>query len=194
MNNRFKQQIEFIREIDKIKDIIRKTPRFGTQIYENDAEHSWHISMMALVLVEYSNRKDLDMLKVLKMLLVHDLCEIHAGDYIFYTEKQAEKEQKEKEGAEKIFGLLPADQAKEFYALWEEFELRVTPEAKFARVVDRLEPIMQNYFNSGKDWVKHKITSSMILDKNEIIRDGSEELWEYVQSMVGEIVDRGIIK
>jgi len=194
MNNRFKQQLAFIREIDKIKDIIRKTPRFDLKTYENDAEHSWHICMMALVLIEYSNRKDLNMLKVLKMLLVHDLCEIHAGDYIFYTEKQAEKEQKEREGAEKIFGLLPEDQAKEFYSLWEEFEARITPESKFARVVDRLEPIMQNYYNDGKDWVKHKITSEMILEKNVIIKDGSEELWAFVQSMVEEIVERGIIK
>lgn len=194
MNNRLHKQIDFIREIDKVKDIIRKSKRFESELYENDAEHSWHICMMALVLYEYSNRDDIDMLKVLKMLLVHDLCEIHAGDYIFYTEKQEEKEQKEKEGAEKIFGLLPDDQAKEFYSLWEEFEARVTPEAKYARVLDRLEPIMQNYYNDGKDWIKHKITSEMILEMNSIIKDGSEELWEYTKSLVKEIVEKGIIK
>ncbi len=194
MNERLKKQIDFIREIDRIKDIIRKSKRFKSDLYENDAEHSWHISVMAVVLFEYSNRKDIDLLRVIKMLLVHDLVEIHAGDYIFYTDKQAEKEQKEKEGAERIFGLLPEDQKMEFKGLWEEFEARVTPEAKYARVLDRLEPIMQNYYNDGSDWVKHKITSGMILDRNSIIKDGSEELWEHVQTMVSEIVRRGIIE
>lgn len=194
MNDRLKKQIDFIREIDKVKDIIRRSKRFESDLYENDAEHSWHIAVMAVVLFEYSNRKDIDLLKVIKMLLIHDLVEIHAGDYIFYTDKQAEKEQKEKEGAEKIFGLLPEDQKIKFKGLWEEFEERVTPEAKYARVLDRLEPIMQNYYNEGRDWVKHKITSEMILDRNSIIRDGSEEIWDYVQSIVEETVAKGIIK
>jgi len=194
MNDRLKKQIEFIKEIDKIKDIIRKSTRFASNKKENDAEHSWHICVMAMVLAEYSNSKDIDMLKVLKMLLIHDLVEIHAGDYIFYTDKQAEKEQKEKEGAEITFGILPEDQKKEFIGLWNEFEARITPEAKFARVVDRLEPIMQNYHNGGDGWIEHKISSDMILDKNSIIKDGSEELWEFVKSIVADTVGKGIIK
>ncbi|BDU50423.1 HD domain-containing protein [Haliovirga abyssi] len=194
MTNRLKKQIEFIREIDKIKEIYRHTSLFGKDRKENDAEHSWHICVMAIVLSEYSNEKNMDMLKILKMLLIHDLIEIYSGDYIVYTEKEVEKEKKEKEGAEKIFSILPEDQSKEFKDIWVEFEERKTIEAKFARVLDRLEPILQNYYNKGDSWVKYNISAEKIIEKNRIIKDGSEEIWKYVEGMINEYLEKGIIK
>ena len=141
MEERLKQQIDFIIEIDKVKSIIRKTKLFDGTRYENDAEHSWHICMMAIILQEYSNEK-VDLSKVLKMLLIHDLVEIDAGDYLVYTDKNIEKNEKEQKAAERIFSILPDEQKDELIFLWKEFELKETTEAKFAFALDRLEPVM----------------------------------------------------
>jgi len=192
--DRLKKQLEFIVEIDKIKEIYRHTSLFGKERKENDAEHSWHICMMAMVLSEYANETKVDMLKVFKMLLIHDLVEIYAGDYIVYTEKVMEKKKKEIEGAEKIFSLLPVEQKEEFMIIWKEFEERKTKESKFANVVDRFEPILQNYKNNGEAWVKNNISAAKILEKNQIIQEGSETIWEYVKNIIDEFVQKEIIE
>lgn len=192
--NRLNKQIEFIIEIDKIKEIYRHTSLFGKERKENDAEHSWHICIIAMVLSEYANEINIDMLKILKMLLIHDLVEIYAGDYIIYTDKIDEKKKKEIEGAEKIFSLLPIEQKKEFMLIWKEFEERKTKESKFANAIDRFEPILQNYKNSGGTWNEYKISSIKILEKNQIIQDGSQVIWEYVQNIVEEFVQKEIIE
>ncbi len=192
--NRLNKQIEFIIEIDKIKEIYRHTSLFGKERKENDAEHSWHICIIAMVLSEYANEINIDMLKILKMLLIHDLVEIYAGDYIIYTDKIDEKKKKEIEGAEKIFNLLPIEQKKEFMLIWKEFEERKTKESKFANAIDRFEPILQNYKNSGGTWNEYKISSTKILEKNQIIQEGSQVIWEYVQNIVEEFVQKEIIE
>ncbi len=192
MNEKLKKQIDFIIEIDKIKSIIRKTKLFDGSRYENDAEHSWHICMMALILHEYSNER-IDLLKVLKMLLIHDLVEIDAGDYLVYTDKNAEKNEKEKKAAERIFSLLPDEQKNEFMLLWKEFEFKETAEAKFAFALDRLEPVMQNYCNNGAAWIEHNIKYEKIVNTNSKIEDGSSDLWQYAKSIIDEIKNSGVI-
>ena len=168
--DRMKQQIAFLMEIDKVKNIFRQTYLADASRKENDAEHSWHISLMALILEEHSNENDLNMLKVIKMLLIHDLVEIYSGDYIVFTENTLEKENKEKIGALEIFGILPEGQREEYLGLWFEFEDRNTKEAKYARALDRLEPIMQNYYNNGGTWVEFKISSKRIFEKSSIMQ------------------------
>jgi len=193
--DRLKKQIEFIIEIDKVKNIYRRTDLFNQKDRrENDAEHSWHISMMALILAEYSNDKAIDMLKVLKMLLIHDLVEIYAGDYFVYTEKIEEKLEKEKEGAQKIFGILPEDQKEEYLKIWHEFEEAETPEAKFATVLDRLQPILQNHINSGGTWTEYNVTAEKIINRTQNMKEGSETLWNYVEEIIKENIEKGILK
>ncbi len=194
MNSRLMQQFEFIREIDKVKQVFRHTDLMCEKRKENDAEHSWHIAMMALILMEHANDKDLDMLKVLKMLLIHDLVEIDAGDYIIYTEQVEEKAREEKAAAHRIFGILPEGQCDEYLSLWLEFEAHETKEAKYARVVDRLEPVLQNYYNGGGSWSELNISASKIIEKNSIIADGSEKIWRVVEEMLQEFVEKGVIK
>lgn len=192
MNEKFKKQIDFIIEIDKIKSIIRKTKLFDGTRCENDAEHSWHICMMAIILHEYSNEK-IDLLKVLKMLLIHDLVEIDAGDYLIYTDKNIEKNEKENKAAERIFSILPDEQKNELILLWKEFESRETAEAKFAFALDRLEPVMQNYCNKGAAWTEHNIKYEKIIKINSKIEDASTDLWQYAKSIIEEVKKSGII-
>jgi len=192
MDERLKKQLDFIVEIDKIKTIIRHTKLFGGAKYENDAEHSWHLAMMALVLAEHAN-EPIDVVKTVKMVLVHDIVEIDAGDYIIYTKLTAEKEAKEKAAAERIFGLLPEEQKTEFIGLWREFEERATPEAKFAAAVDRLEPVMQNYFAQGATWRENGIAAEQVLAVNRRIGYGSDRLWEYAKGLIEECMGRGMI-
>ena len=136
LNARFKKQLNFLIEIDKVKNILRKTRTFSAKKYENDAEHAWHMSLMAIILAEHAN-DTIDIGKVVKMALVHDLVEIDAGDTYLYAEHQEDKVAKERKCAERLFGLLPEDQGREFLASWEEFEAKETPEAKFAGSMDR---------------------------------------------------------
>lgn len=192
MEERLKQQIDFIIEIDKVKSIIRKTKLFDGTRYENDAEHSWHICMMAIILQEYSNEK-VDLSKVLKMLLIHDLVEIDAGDYLVYTDKNIEKNEKEQKAAERIFSILPDEQKDELIFLWKEFELKETTEAKFAFALDRLEPVMQNYYNKGATWEEYNVKYEKIINVNCKIKDGSTELWQYAKSIIDEVKSSGVI-
>lgn len=188
------QQITFIKEIDKIKYITRKTRLFNSDRHENDAEHSWHLAVMALVLLEHAN-DDVDVLKVLKMVLIHDIVEIDAGDTFLYdTTKEHINTTEERKAAERIFGLLPREQADEFIAVWEEFEEGETKEAKFAKAMDRLQPILQNASNQGGTWSEYNVPYSTIHSKVKGIERGSRALWDYTENVLNEAKEAGHIK
>lgn len=176
---RLKKQFDFCKEIDKEKFIKRQTYLSDKEHKENDAEHAWHMAVMTLLLSEYAN-EEIDVLKTVSMLLIHDLVEIDAGDTYAYDE-EAKKTQKERElaAADRIFGLLPEDQGKKFRALWEEFEACETPEAKFARTMDNVQPMMLNHATDGKSWKERGVQLSQILKRNERTKEGSKELWNY---------------
>jgi putative hydrolases of HD superfamily len=192
MNRRLQDQIKFLIEIDKVKHVFRRTKLLNASRYENDAEHAWHLAMMAMVLREYSN-ETVDLIRVLKMVLIHDLVEIDAGDFFLYDEAAAkQKEEAEAKAAARVFGLLPEDQGREFNELWEEFEQRKTPEARFAAALDRLEPLMQNAHTEGCTWKKHGIKRDQVIRKNKpILTAGSEELWTFVEALLEESAQKG---
>lgn len=188
------KQIEFIKEIDKLKFIFRKTKLFGTNRHENDAEHSWHLALMVLTLAEYSN-EPVDILKVLKMVLIHDIVEIDAGDTFLYdTAKSHVNTDEELIAAERIFGLLPGEQKDEFISLWKEFEAGETADSKFAKAIDRLEPILQNRSNEGGTWKEFNVSYEKVYDTLKVMGRGSEALWAYTQNLLNESVNEGILK
>jgi putative hydrolases of HD superfamily len=188
------KQVSFIKEIDKLKYIQRKTKLFNSDRHENDAEHSWHLAMMTLVLAEHSDRP-IDVLKVLKMVLIHDIVEIDAGDtFIYDTTKSHTNTDEELIAAKRIFGLLPTEQAEEFIAIWEEFEAGETDEAKFARSMDRLEPLLQNASNQGGTWAEFHVPYQKVYDKKKAIKNGSTTLWNYAENLLNESVEQGILK
>ncbi len=188
--DRLRGQLDFIYESDKVKQIIRKTKLFDGSRFENDAEHSWSACLMAGLLREYAE-PGLDIARAQAMLLVHDLVEIDAGDTLHYAKQAADVSEKEERAAKRIFGLLPADQADGYYALWSEFEKRETKEAKFAAVLDRLEPILQNYRTECFTWREHGITKAMVIEKNRHIAEGSPEIWAFVLSILSECEEKG---
>lgn len=189
------KQIEFIVEIDKAKQIFRQNVVIGTTRNENDAEHSWHLAVMAIILSEYSTSKDLDVLKVIKMVLIHDLVEIYAGDTFCYDEKANEdKEQREQCAARRLFSILPSDQIKEMDELWREFEEAKTPEARFAICLDRLQPLILNYNTEGHTWKKPGVTSAMVLKRNEPMQDNTHSLWEYVKEVIEDSIQKGYLQ
>ncbi|MGJ1448892.1 HD domain-containing protein [Sphingobacterium spiritivorum] len=188
------KQIDFIKEIDKIKYIQRKTKLFNSDRNENDAEHSWHLALMAIVLAGHSNEK-IDLLKVLKMVLIHDIVEIDAGDtFIYDMQKNHSNTDEERQAANRIFGLLPVEQGQELIALWEEFEAGETPEAKFARAMDRLEPLLQNSSNNGGTWNEPGVNYKKVYAKKSIIKEGAEKIWEYAETLINEGVKNGVLK
>jgi len=187
------QQIAFIKEIDKLKYILRKTKLIGSDRAENDAEHSWHLAMMAVVLAEHSNVA-IDLLKVLKMVLIHDIVEIDAGDTFIYGSKNHTNTEEELAAAKRIFGMLPQPQAQELIAIWTEFEEGQTPEAKFARTMDRLEPLLQNTSNNGGTWREYDVPFQQVYDKKSIMKEGSETIWSYAEQLLNDSVERGILK
>ncbi len=181
------RQLSFIVEIDKLKSIFRHTLLMDGSRRENDAEHAWHLALMALVISDLSGDKNLDLFKVVRMVLIHDLVEIDSGDALLYDETRRRKlKALERIAARRIFGLLPAGQAREFRQLWEEFEERKSPEARFAAALDRFQPVLHNYMTKGKAWKRNKVTAAMVLEKNAHIADGAPELWERVKAMVAE--------
>ncbi|MGJ1364319.1 HD domain-containing protein [Sphingobacterium spiritivorum] len=188
------KQIDFIKEIDKIKYIQRKTKLFNSDRNENDAEHSWHLALMAIVLAGHSNEK-IDLLKVLKMVLIHDIVEIDAGDtFIYDMQKNHSNTDEERQAANRIFGLLPVEQGQELIAVWEEFEAGETPEAKFARAMDRLEPLLQNSSNNGGTWNEPGVNYTKVYTKKSIIKEGAEKIWEYAETLINEGVKNGVLK
>lgn len=183
MNSRLEKQIEFIKEIDKEKFIGRQTYLTGAERKENDAEHAWHLAVMTLLLSEYANEK-IDVLKTVTMVLMHDIVEIDAGDtYAYDAEGLKTQKEREEKAADRIFGILPDDQKKKFRDIFEEFEARETPEAKFAHVLDNFQPMMLNDHTGGKAWREHGVHESQVLKRNERTPLGSEILWEYAKKM-----------
>jgi putative hydrolase of HD superfamily len=185
-------QLRFIIEIDKLKHIMRRTRLFDNSRHENDAEHGWHLAMMAMTLAEYSN-EPIDVNKVVRMLLVHDIVEIDAGDTFLYDDAGAlRKEEAERKAAERIFGLLPGDQVLELKSLWEEFEARLSAESLFAAAIDRLEPMMQNALTAGHAWKKHHVRRGQVVQKNRpIVEAGSRELWRFAEELLARAVESG---
>ena len=184
-----------IEEIDKEKLIGRQTYLSDASRKENDAEHAWHMAIMAVLLKEYANEK-IDVLKTMTMLLIHDIVEIDAGDTYAYDE-EAKKTQRERElaAADRIFGLLPHDQAEYMRGLWDEFEERRTPEAKFARTMDNFQPVILNDASKGKSWAEKGVHLSQILKRNARTGEGSEELWKYsYEKLIMPNVKKGNIK
>ncbi|MHA2189839.1 MAG: HD domain-containing protein [Candidatus Thorarchaeota archaeon] len=191
---RFSKQMEFIVEIDKLKHIERQSALCDGTRQENDTEHSWHIALMALLLSEYANSIDIDLLKVIKMLLIHDLVEIYAGDtYAYDLVSNTHKEKREREAAKRIFGILPDDQNEEMLSLWEEFESMSTPEARLASALDKLQPLILGYNNKGWSWKKHGVASSQVIESKKDIAKGSEDLWEYAKSLIQKSIDAGFL-
>lgn len=192
---RLDQQFEFIREIDKEKFIGRQTYLTDAKCKENDAEHAWHMAIMAYLLREYSNQ-EIDILKVVMMLLTHDLVEIDAGDtYAYDEEGKKTKKAREEKAAERIYGLLPREQQEELRALWDEFEAGETQEAKFAHTMDNIQPIMLNAASDGKGWREHEVQLNQIFKRNAHTAEGSEELWEYAfHNFIKPNLENGSIK
>jgi len=192
--DRLKKQISFIVEIDKLKSIYRQNYLADGSRKENDAEHSWHMAVMAFLLAEYADEQ-VDLLKVIKMLLVHDLVEIDAGETYCYDEKAGlDKREREEKCAERIFKMLPEDQCREMYELWEEFEQMETPEAKYAAALDRLQPVLLNYYSEGKSWKEHGIRIDQVLGRNGRIKDSSSRLWEFVENLINDAAEKGYLK
>lgn len=188
------KQVTFIKEIDKLKYIQRRTKLFNSNRHENDAEHSWHLALMTLVLADHSDQP-IEVFKVLKMVLIHDLVEIDAGDtFIYDTAKNHTNTNEERLAAQRIFGLLPDAQAQDFIAIWEEFEDGQTAEAKFARTMDRFEPLLQNASNQGGTWAEFNVNYDKVYDKKKVIADGSATIWEYAEQLLNDSVEKGILK
>lgn len=195
-DNRFQKQLDFIREIDKEKQIFRQTYIADATRKENDAEHAWHMAIMAFLFSEYAN-EEIDVLRTIRMILIHDVVEIDAGDTYAYDEvgKQSQREREEK-AAKRLFGMLPEDQAKDLLDLWEEFEAGETKEARFARALDNFQPMMLNDATNGIAWEEHEVAVSKILKRNERTPRGSVELWDYAKEnfieknvSLGHIID-----
>lgn len=188
--NELLKQIEFIKEIDKLKYIQRKTKLFNSDRHENDAEHSWHLAMMVLVLAEHSN-EPIDVLKVLKMVLIHDIVEIDAGDTFLYdTTKNHVNTDEEFIAAQRIFGILSPKQAQEYIDIWLEFEEGKSNEAKFAKTMDRLQPILQNRSNQGGTWTEYNVSYETVFEKIKGMQKGSESIWQYTIAELNDAFER----
>ena len=194
MNDRLKKQIDFMLELDKMKNLYRQTYVLHENRRENDAEHSWHIAILAFMLAEYSN-EPIDVPHVMKMLLLHDVVEIDAGDTYCYDEDgNKTKAEREAKAAKRIFGLLPDDQRDEYYALWREFEDSVTPEARFAAVLDRIQPLLLNYTKGGISWQEHGIHKEQVLARNIAYFSTSDILSEAIKQVIEDAYSKGWLK
>lgn len=192
--DRFRQQIEFILEVDKLKNVLRKTILMDRSRRENSAEHSWHIALTVLILSEYAKDSDVDLFRVMKILLVHDLIEIDAGDtYCYDDQGRKDQARREKHAADRIFNLLPTDQATTLRELWDEFEERKTSESKFANALDRLQPFLHNYFTEGQTWQENNIKSAQVKSRMQPVNDGAPILWNFVSSLIDAAVKKGFL-
>lgn len=187
------KQVAFIKEIDKLKYIQRKTKLFNSNRPENDAEHSWHLAMMTIILAAHSDQP-IDVLKVLKMVLIHDIVEIDAGDTFLYNSTKSHiNTEEELMAANRIFGLLPSEQAEELIAIWQEFEEGITDEAKFAKTMDRFEPLLQNASNNGGTWEEFNVPYEQVYEKKKVISNSSASIWNYAEQLLNESVEKGIL-
>jgi putative hydrolases of HD superfamily len=192
--NRLSQQVSFIIEIDRLKQILRQTYISDQSRPENTAEHSWHIALMATVLMEYAP-PGADLLHATKMLLIHDLVEIDAGDtFAFDMVGNQDKAAREELAAERLFGLLPPDQGQELRSLWEEFEAQQTPTAQFAAALDRIQPLFLNQQNQGGTWRKYAITRDRVVERMRPVQKGTPALWELVEGAIAECVAAGYLE
>ena len=194
-DDRLRQQLDFLVEIDRLKQIERQTHITGGSRRENTAEHSWHLAMYALILAEWSNA-DVDLFHVLALCLVHDIVEIDAGDTFAYdTSANADKAEREQLAAERLFGLLPEDQATYLRRLWDEYEEQQTPESKFANAVDRMQPAMLNHLAGDESpWKRHGVSVPQAMKRLSPIGDGATALWEHTQVIIQEAHERGHLK
>ncbi|KIH97189.1 phosphohydrolase [Streptomonospora alba] len=192
-HERLTSQLRFVLETDKLKRILRRNMLVDGSRRENDAEHSWHLALAARVFAEYAPQgTDID--RVVEMLVLHDIVEIDAGDtFIYDTQETGSQAERERAAADRIFALLPEDQAEHTRALWEEFEARTTPEARFAKAIDRLAPMLANWHTEGGTWVRHNVTRAQVADKVKIIAEGSEALGSYAAALIEDAERRGYL-
>lgn len=189
--NRLSRQIAFLIECDRLKDIVRQTLNTQSGRQENDAEHSWALCLFVMTLAEHSNAP-IDVLRVMKMLLIHDVVEIDAGDTFAYdTHRLADQHEREARAADRIFGMLPDDQAAEFRALWDEFESRQTSDARFAHAIDRCQAMLLNCLSKGRTWRSHNVTFDQVRARNAPIADGATTLWTHMSGLLDDIVREG---
>lgn len=192
--DRLDRQLRFVIEIDKLKRVLRQTMLMDATRSENSAEHSWHLALMAILLEEYSPRP-VDLGQVLRMVLVHDIVEIDAGDTFCYdVEANLDKAMREEEAAERIFGLLPPEQGFELRSLWEEFEAETTPEARFATALDRLQPLLHNLQTGGGTWRIHGVAREQVLARMQPIRVAMPDLWPFVELSLARAVEQGWVR
>ncbi len=192
--NRLKQQLQFIIEIDKLKNVLRQTLLIDGSRRENSGEHSWHLAIMTMILAEYAT-EGTDLFRAMKMSLIHDLVEIDAGDTFCYDVRGNEsKAERELEAATRIFGLLPEEQAKELRLLWDEFEARVTPTAKFAAALDRIQPFLHNQQTEGGTWKIHNINRSQVMKRMAPVEEGTPELWDFILAEIENCIAKGYLK
>lgn len=194
MNDRLKKQMEFALEIDKEKNIFRQTHLSGHGRNENDAEHAWHMAVMAYIFREYSNEK-IDIAKTMLMCLIHDVVEIDAGDtYAYDPEARETQKEREERAKERLFSLLPEDQKEEFASLFDEFEENQTPEARFARTMDNFQPLILNDSNDGSDWVEHGVFAEQVYGRQKRSSLGSETLYEVTDGIIKKHIEKGHLK
>ncbi|MBP7185338.1 MAG: HD domain-containing protein [Ruminococcus sp.] len=194
MDDRLKKQIGFMLELDKMKNLYRQTYVLHEDRKENDAEHSWHLAILAFILAEHSN-KPVDVAKVMKMVLIHDIVEIDAGDtYCYDSEGYKTKADREEKAAQRIFGMLPEDQKDEMYRLWREFEDSETDDARFAAVLDRVQPLLLNYTKGGISWKEHGIFKEQVLGRNEAYFDVSDNITELITNIIDDAQKNGWLK
>ena len=185
--------LDFIIEIEKLKDVHRKTKPVGLERFENSAEHSWHVCLSALVLKEYANEK-INIDRVIKMLLIHDLGEIDAGDTIIYKSETQENKESEENGVKRLLGYLPVESQTEYMSLWHEFESGETSDSKYARAIDRIPPLLHNLHGDGHSWNRHGISKEKIISVNSRIKEGSKTVWDVIESRLTEAFANGILK
>jgi putative hydrolase of HD superfamily len=193
-SDRFKRQVEFLLEIDRLKHTFRQTILLDRSRHENSVEHSWHIALSAMIFSEYADRQGIDLGRVLRMVLVHDLVEIDAGDTYCYDEQAGvDQHAREQRAAERIFGLLPADQAESFRHLWDEFEEARSAEARYAHAMDRFQAFLHNYFTEGQMWRRHGIRRAQVIGRMQPVERGAPRLWDYVSTLIEDAVARGYL-
>ena len=194
INERLQKQISFVLELDKMKALYRQTYVLNENRKENDAEHSWHLAVMAFLLAEYSN-EPVDVLKVMKMVLIHDVVEIDAGDtYCYDEEGNRSKAEREEKAAQRLFGLLPEDQKKESYDLWREFEENSTAESRFANLLDHIQPLLLNYTKNGISWKEHGIFSDQVRKRNLNSAQASDDIADLIEKIISDAEDQGFLK
>ncbi len=190
--NEIENILEFMVEIEKLKDVHRKTKPVGLHRYENSAEHSWHVCISALMLKDYSN-EPINIDRVIKMLLIHDLGEIDAGDTIIYASETKELKDKEEAGVKRLLDILPSGETSKYLSLWHEFELGETADAKFAKAIDRVPPLLHNINGGGHSWKDNNVPKEKVFDLNSRIGKGSDELWHVIKNKLNKAVDDGIL-